>query len=156
MIICEWHFVPKVPLSNNAFSYQTHCKSTYCRALILSTALTTKLRLFQKSSLKNYSFSGETFNFKDLKFVFQLILPPIEQAISLLFLPTCSFRNKNCLFRLLISILSSSVTYVRWLFCPRPINENILINSQPSAPEPIIKDVQSAASFMKSSPKRIM
>lgn len=140
-MIWEWHFVPRVPDSNNGFSNQTHCPSTYCLAFTLSTALTTKSRLVQKSSLKTCSFYGLTLAFRDSYFVSEFIVLPTLQAVSHLFFPTCCLLNKNCLFKLLISMLSSSVTInFPFPFVEKPINENILMNSHPRAPAPITND----------------
>lgn len=140
MITCEWHLVPKVPLSKKGFSYQTHWSSIYCLAFTLSTALTIMSRLYQNYSLKYYSVSGPTFNLIDYSFECLFIFLPMWHATSLLFLPTWFFLNKNCLFKLLISILSSSVHKTRPLSAvPKPISANIFINSQPSAPAPTRK-----------------
>jgi len=142
-MIWEWHFVPRVPLSNNGFSYQTHCWSTYCLALTLSTALTTKLSPVQKPSLKNSSFYWPTLNLSDSKWLWGFILLPTPQAVSDLLLPTCCFLNKNCLLRLLISMLSSSVTKTFPLpDVEAPIKANILMNSHPKAPAPITNELE--------------
>lgn len=137
-MIWEWHLVPRVPLSNNGFSYHTHWLSINYLAFMLSTALTIKSIPYQNSSLKYYSTSGLTFNLTDLNLQLLLIWWPILQATSLLFLPTWCFLNKNCLFKLLISMLSSSVHITLPSFSVlNPIKANILINSQPNAPAPI-------------------
>mgnify|MGYP006928489034 FL=1 len=154
-MICEWHLVPNVPLSNNGFSYQTHCWSTYCLAFTLSTALTTKLSPVQKSSLKNYSFSDDTLNFNDSKRDWGFIFIPTPHAVWLLFCPTCCFLNKNCLFKLLISMLSSSVTkHFPLPDVEAPIKANILMNSHPKAPAPITKELEFWHFLTNSSPNK--
>ena len=156
-MIWEWHFVPKVPLSNNGFSYHTHWLSIYCLALTLSTAFTTKFKPVQKSSLKKSSLSGPTLILTLSNFASEFILLPTSQATSLLFLPTCCFLNKNCLLRLLISILSSSVHIILpFPVVLTPISANIFMNSQPKAPAPIKNELDSLAFATKSSPKRML
>ena len=155
-MICEWHFVPRVPDSKRGFSNQTHWPSTYCLALTLSTAFTTKSRLVQKLSLKMCSFSGAALAFNDSNLTSLFIFLPTLQAVSHLLDPTCSLLNKNCLLRLLISILSSSVTVILPPLVESPINENILINSHPSAPAPITNELDLNAFSTNSSPKRIL
>ena len=62
-------------------------------------------------------------------------------AIFDLLLPTSVFLNKNCLLRLLISILSLSVTitlFEEYGEVAIPIKEKIFKNSHPRAPAPII------------------
>ena len=83
----------------------------------------------KKSSLKTTSFYWATLSFMEWKFALLLIDLPTLQAVYDLFEPTCCFLNRNCLFRLEISMLSSSATWI-WLLLSveTPINANILMN----------------------------
>jgi hypothetical protein len=54
--------VPRVPLSNKAFLYQTTLLSIKSLAFTLSTAFTTKSYFSQKVSLKYFSLLGSILN----------------------------------------------------------------------------------------------
>ena len=63
-----------------------------------------------------------------------------SQDTSAFGLPIELLLNKNCLFKFDNSILSLSVIYkFLFLFVDTPIAENVLRNSHPKAPAPIIK-----------------
>ena len=126
----------------------------YCLAFMLSTALMITSFDVQNLSSKNSSVSGQTLSFCDWKLHSGLIFLQIEQATSLLFFPMCYFLNKNCLFKLLISMLSSSVQVtIEFSLLLQPIKLNIFKNSQPRAPAPTKNMFDFSTFFINSSPK---
>ena len=127
--------------------------SIYFLASILSTAFIIKFCSFQKFSSKIISFSGPTLDCLSIQLKFSFIFFASLQAHFDLDLPTSHFLNKNCLFKLLISIKSLSVTNTfPTLLVDIPIKEKFLRNSHPNAPAPIIKMFKSDNFFCISLP----
>lgn len=131
----------------------------YRLASMLSTALTDISKFSQKLSLKISSFYFPTLNALSVNLTDGFIFWPTSQARLALLDPTSLRLNKNYLLRFDISILSSSVTITSplniienntLLDAPRPINANILINSQPKAPAPTM-NARVSCNFYKAS-----
>jgi len=105
-------------------------------ALTLSTAFSTMSSESQNVSLYTLSVSLETIYLCAVKFKSELILVASRHATSLLNLVTSVFLNRNCLFRLLTSILSLSVHYTLPPLDPKPVSAKNFKNSHPRAPAP--------------------
>jgi len=106
-------------------------------ALTLSTAFNTTSNVSQKVSLYTLSVSLETTYLWAVRFSLLLIFLASLHATSLLNLVTSVFLNRNCLFKLLTSILSLSVHYtLPFSEQPSPVSAKNFRNSQPSAPAP--------------------
>merc|ERR1719433_434997 len=145
MITWAFAFVPRVPLNLSSVSGHTQRRSTYCRALTLSNALTIKSRLVQNFSLNLSSVSGHTLTSYDVAENWGFIAETAFAAVVDFALPTSGFLNKNCLLRFDSSIRSMSVTWILPLAAvPIPIKANCFKYSQPKAPAPTTKVFHSA------------
>ena len=154
MIICKCALVSEMPVSINTLLYKVHCLSIYWRAFILSTAFIINVLEFQKSSVKICSLSSDILICKFLQLKEGLIFLIVSVAHFDFDLPISSFRNKNWLLKLLISILSLSVIInCLSLEVDIPIKEKFFKNSHPSAPAPIKKIFDSSIFFWISFPK---
>lgn len=135
----------------------------YRLASMLSTALTDISKFSQKLSLNISSFYFPTLNALSVNLTKGFIFWPTSHARLALLDPTSLRLNKNYLLRFDISILSSSVTItspyntfdkITLLDAPRPINANILINSQPKAPAPTMNARVSCIFYKVSLPNK--
>merc|ERR1719433_2288643 len=126
MITWAFAFVPRVPLNLSSVSGHTQRRSTYCRALTLSNALTIKSRLVQNFSLNLSSVSGHTLTSYDVAENWGFIAETAFAAVVDFALPTSGFLNKNCLLRFDSSIRSMSVTWILpWLRYPFPLKPTV-------------------------------
>lgn len=106
------------------------------RAFTLSTALRTTSSDSQKVSFYIFSVSLDTIYLCAVRFSDSLIFLASLHATSLLNWVTSEFLNRNCLFRLLTSILSLSVHYTLPPLDPKPVKAKNFKNSHPRAPAP--------------------
>ena len=130
-----------------------HWLSMYFLAWILSTALIIYVWSFQNFSLNIRSLTGATKLCKSFELKAGFIFLTASQAHFDFECPISVFLNKNCLLRLLVSILSLSVTIK---FLPLavdiPIKAKFFKNSHPKAPAPIMKILDSSIFFWISLP----
>mmetsp|Transcript_10440 Transcript_10440/g.22981 ORF Transcript_10440/g.22981 Transcript_10440/m.22981 type:complete len:217 (-) Transcript_10440:181-831(-) len=137
-----WAFalVPSVPDSSRGFANQTHRESTYSRAWMLSSALTTASRPSQKTSSKVSSVSPPTRTSMASTLKAPFMTLAAFAAVRDLGCPTFSALKRNWRLRFETSMRSMSVT-VALPFSPQqaPISAMHLRYSQPSAPAPTTK-----------------
>ena len=107
---------------------------------MLSSALQTKSRLSQNSSVKRCSVSSPTRSWRASTLIRGFITFARAAAASDFGWPTLSSRKRNWRLRLETSMRSLSVT-CRTPLSPkhRPMSAKFFMNSQPSAPQPTMK-----------------